>query len=371
MKYRWESYVKYRGKKELVDFWKEFYGDYPQDKVLFLLGKGFDPRMNNTLALLLKNVKGLQLDCLTFDFPDSGGNAECQKLYEDNVKELESFQKKYGFNISKISIDTTQSWEKRIAVMSRQVAEHDLSQYRDIILDVSSLPRAFYFNIAKSLFNKLKEDDTKNLFFTVSENVDMDKRIETNVATDNVEALPGFKTMLSVESILDRICILIPLIGEGKLHVNLLKGIYESFKPSDMFPVLPFPSMHSPRRADDLMQEYFQFFEEKLFNDPQSITYADEQNPFELYRIVAQMIREHKKTLKPISENVCFGIALLTSKLLSLGGLLIGLEFNDCVAIYNVSSRDYNIKSAEALKSLNKDSEPFLLWITGDAYSEA
>ena len=118
------------------------------------------------------------------------------------------------------------------------------------------------------------------------------------------------------------------------------------------------------------MQEYQQFFEEKLFNDPLSITYADEQNPFEFYRIVSQMIREHKKTLKPISENVCFGIALLTSKLLSLGGLLIGLEFNDCVAIYNVSSRDYTIEDANALKELNKSSEPFLLWITGEAYNE-
>ncbi len=370
MKYRWESYVKYNGKNELVKFLKEFYGDHPKAKVLFLLGKGFDPRMNNTLDLLLENVEGLSLDCLTFDFPDSGGNSECQKLYKDNVKALELLQKKYGFTISEIPIDTTQSWEKRIAIMSRQVAERDLTQYRDIILDVSSLPRAFYFNIAKSLFNKLKEDDTKNLFFTVSENVEIDKGIETNVATDNVEALPGFKTMLSVESILDRVHILIPLIGEGELHVKILKGIHESFNPSDMFPVLPFPSMNSPRRADDLMQEYFRFFEEKLFNDPLSITYADEQNPFELYRIVAQMIREHKKTLKPISENVCFGIALLTSKLLSLGGLLIGLEYNNCVAIYNVSSRDYSIESADALKKMNKASEPFLLWITGEAYSE-
>lgn len=58
MKYRWESYVKYHGKDELVKFCKEFYGDNPKEKVLFLLGKGFDPRMNNTLALLLENVKG-------------------------------------------------------------------------------------------------------------------------------------------------------------------------------------------------------------------------------------------------------------------------------------------------------------------------
>ena len=368
MKYRWESYVKYQGKDELVKFYKEFYGDNPQDKVLFLLGMGFDPRMNNTLALLLENLNGLQLDCLAFDFPDSGNNVQSRKLYIDNVNELEGLQMKYGFNLYKISIDTSQSWEKRISKMSRQVAERDLSQYRDVILDVSSLPRAFYFNIAKALFNKMKDDKTRNLFFTVSENVEIDKGIETNVAIENVEALPGFKSMLSVESILDRVCILIPLIGER--HVKLLKGIYDTFKPIDMYPVLPFPSMNNPRRSDDLMQEYHEFFEEKLFNDPLSITYADEQNPFELYRIVSQMIREHKKTLKPTSENVCFGIALLTSKLLSLGGLLIGLEFNDCVAIYNVSSRDYTIENAETLKGLNKDSIPFLLWITGEAYNE-
>ena len=81
MKYRWESYVKYHGKDELVKFCREFYGDNPKEKVLFLLGKGFDPRMNNTLSLLLENVKGLQLDCLTFDFPDSGNHAQNRKLY--------------------------------------------------------------------------------------------------------------------------------------------------------------------------------------------------------------------------------------------------------------------------------------------------
>ena len=150
MKYRWESYVKYHGKDELVKFCKEFYGDNPKEKVLFLLGKGFDPRMNNTLALLLENVKGLQLDCLTFDFPDSGNHAQNRKLYKDNIKELEALQKKYGFSLFEIPIDTTQSWEKRIAMMSRQVAERDLTPYRDVILDVSSLPRAFYFNIAKA-----------------------------------------------------------------------------------------------------------------------------------------------------------------------------------------------------------------------------
>ena len=73
-------------------------------------GKGFDPRMNNTLALLLENVRGLQLDCLTFDFPDSGNHDQNRKLYKDNVKELETLQKKYEFTLTEIPIDTTHRW---------------------------------------------------------------------------------------------------------------------------------------------------------------------------------------------------------------------------------------------------------------------
>ena len=44
MKKRWESYVMYRQNKKLLEFWKEYYKDRSAVKVLFLLGKGFDPR---------------------------------------------------------------------------------------------------------------------------------------------------------------------------------------------------------------------------------------------------------------------------------------------------------------------------------------
>ena len=61
---------------------------------------------------------------------------------------------------------------------------------------------------------------------------------------------------------------------------------------------------------------------------------------------------------------------MLTSKLLSLGALLIGLEYNKCVAMYNVSSTNYDIEDADKFEQINKISEPFLLWITGEAYNE-
>ena len=252
MNKRWESYVMYRQKKKLIEFWNEFYKDKEHPQVLFLLGKGFDPRMNNILKLFLSTVSDARLECVAFDFPIAGADTETQKLYNLNVEELGRIQKEYGFPLESIKIDTTLKWDKSIAMMSRQIGDKDLSQYNDVILDVSSLPRAFYFNIAKVLFKKLKDDKTKNLFFAVSENVKVDNGIEKTHQTDNIDALRGFKSMLSVEAILDRVNILIPLIGEN--GVELLNSIYTDFKPHDMFPVLPFPSKN-PRRSDDLLQE--------------------------------------------------------------------------------------------------------------------
>ena len=207
----------------------------------------------------------------------------------------------------------------------------------------------------------------KNLFFAVSENVDIDEQIKKTPVNENIEPLVGFRSMSSREANLDRINILISLMGEQ--NIDILRSIYNHFQPSDMFPVLPFPSK-DPRHSDYLMLKYHDFFTEKQFTEPQNITYADEQNPFELYRIVSNMIQAHQATFKPISDHVCFGIALLTSKLLSLGALLIGLEYNKCVAIYNVSSTNYEIEDAGKFEQINQTSEPFLLWITGEAYNE-
>lgn len=367
-KTRWESYVMYDNKEKLVDFWKQFYGDNHSDKVLFLLGRGFDPRMNNILKLLLETVGGLKLDCVAFDFCVDGVESESHKLYNANVAELEQLRVQYGFGLDVIDIDTSQTWDKRIALMSRKIITKDLSDYKDVILDVSSLPRAFYFNIAKALFNKLKDVKEKNLFFTVSENAKIDEKIKKDSVNDNIEPLVGFRSMSSREANLDRINILISLMGET--GQAMLDKIYTHFQPSDMFPVLPFPSK-DPRRSDAILFRYHSFLKEKQFTEPQNITYADEQNPFELYRIVSNMIKGCQRTFKPISEHVCFGIALLTSKLLSLGALLVGLQYDKCVTIYNVSSTNYEIENAARFAQINKKSEPFLLWITGEAYSES
>lgn len=135
MKKRWESYVMYRQNKKLVEFWKEYYKDRSAVKVLFLLGKGFDPRMNNILKLFLENNPEQQLDCIAFDFPNEKDPKENKKLYEINSRQLAELKDQYGFGYEELQIDGSLPWDKRIAQMSRQVIGKDLSAYNDVIMD--------------------------------------------------------------------------------------------------------------------------------------------------------------------------------------------------------------------------------------------
>lgn len=204
-----------------------------------------------------------------------------------------------------------------------------------------------------------------NLFTMVSENVTMDNAI-IEKSYKEVNPIWGFNAKLGRASLIGNLNISIPLIGEGK--VNALRKIITEFQADDVCPVLPFPSKN-PRRSDNLLLEYNEIFRDILELEPQKIAYAHEQNPFELYNILNQLILNYKASLLPLNKKICFGISILTSKLLSLGALLTALEHRDEVAIFNVSAEDYkiNMKTEEFIR-LNDKSEPFLMWIMGDAY---
>lgn len=362
---KWDSYVLYDNKDNINNFWNSYYRDRKRVNVLFVLGMGFDPRMNNNIQLAINSIHCDNFICLAIDFP-THHKTDGDIFYELNCRNLQTLCKQKNISIIKISIDTTKEWDWRIKDMLVRLDGIDIDGYSDIIVDVSSIPRAFYYNIIK-LFNGKTKDDDKNLFVMVSENVQIDDKINKTRPEVGLQPLFGFKAMLGREAILDRKNILIPLIGESSSRI--LESIFNDFKPSDVCPVLPFPSA-DPRRSDKLLWEHQFTLESKLQVEPQSLMYAHERNPFELYRLLTTLIENYRDTMKPISNHICFGFALLTSKLLSLGVLLVSLENEDDIVIYNVSSTDYIIENPDEILDLNIKSEPFLMWINGDAYKE-
>ena len=64
---KWNSYMFFQ-QEEVSDFWKSYYAQR-NAKLLFVMGKGFDPRMNNTLKKIFEDLAYQSLDCLAVDFP--------------------------------------------------------------------------------------------------------------------------------------------------------------------------------------------------------------------------------------------------------------------------------------------------------------
>ena len=362
MEKRWCSYV-YLEKDDVLTFAADYFAKR-QSTLLFVMGCGFDPRMNNVLEKIISQDRFNQIECILIDFPSLESLPE-DKLYKANKVKFDELCSKRNISVREVRDNHPKDIEKRIMGILKQLREIDYSEISDIIIDVSAMPRAIYFNVCK-FFYKQCVDNTKNLFFTVSENVEIDKRI-IDISGDEIHPMHGFGINNMLESNLDKRSVLIPLLGQN--HAVELGKIYDNFKPVDVCPILPFPSM-DPRRSEDILITHMDFFKRIEIAEPQNFTYADERNPFELYSIICDLVNNYKKTLMPITTCVCFGIAALTSKLMSLGALLCGLENSSEISFYTSSPVAYHVKDQASIMKINSKSDIFLMWITGEAYGK-
>lgn len=361
-KSQWCDGLQFQGNHEIIDFLKEYYQGH-QRNVLFILGKGFDPRMNNVLSIVIHNIDSKSLSCISVDFP-AGHPTNGDALYEENVCKFKELINEKNIVHHEIFIDTHVDQKLQIKKLCNDILNSNIQQYSDIIVDVSAFPRAIYFNLIKFLYERVTS--STNLFVSVSENVEIDRMIRKEKSDLATETAPlfGFDGGMNIFSDLSKEKILIPVLGEGQ--EKALLSIYQSFKPSDVCPILPFPSKN-PRRSDDLLMEYRCFLEDRVHIKPQDIMYADESNPFELYRRLTAMMTSYQETLSFICEKMCFGIAVFTSKLQSLGVVMVGIE-NKNVAIYNVSTTDYIIDDFKQIQIKNDSSENYLIWLKGEPY---
>ena len=358
---RWRSYAFFRGADEIKELCSGYFSTR-HSHLLFVLGCGFDPRMNNVFYQLLESRCFEKISCILIDYPAETESEETV-MYKKNFNQFKMLCENYGIERIDVKDEHAHDVERRIMFIIQHLRTRDYAIYDDIIIDVSAMPKAIYFNVCRFFYKKC-EEEKKNLLFSVSENVKIDSLID-DIAGDEIYPIHGFGKHYLMESNLDKRSVLIPLLGER--HVNELLKIYENFRPVDVCPILPFPSQN-PRRSEDLLISHMQLFKRLDIDEPQNFTYADERNPFELYGILCDLINNYRKTLSPITDCVCFGIATLTSKLMSLGALLVGLEQADDISYYSSSPVSYSVKDQDELWRINNESESFIMWITGEAY---
>ena len=221
-----------------------------------------------------------------------------------------------------------------------------------------------------TLIDAINGQNKPNLMVTVAENPEFDTAIQDDTPDEDLTFLHGFSGEIDRSSAEQgEPVIWMPILGEGKLfHIQ---KAYNYLAPSEMCPVLPFPSRNA-RRPDELIIKYHSFLFDEIGIEKQNIMYVPEQNPFEAYRILSTAIQNYYKSLKPIGECKTV-LSTFSSKLLSIGTLLVAYELKSKdigVGVLNVDSLGYKIDPDIDLQKMRADSKLFVIWLTGEPYED-
>jgi len=326
---RWEDYF-LRKNDQFHDFWQTY---LKQDRnILFILGRGFDPRMCLCAeSILNKNGNGKR-DFVVVNFSE-GENSPSR----DYRQEIDNNMEQLGRLVDQRGIITEKSIhmenEEGYRIGSREAVDifktySDFENYTDIIVDISSMPINIYIPLLGKILLILDREKISvkkiipNLHITVAENSNIDKSIKKSGLYDEASYLYGFTGNLETISSEEEPTVWIPILGEGQEGQIELIATYVS--PKEICPVLPFPSVN-PRRGDDLLLEYRELLMEKLPIELRNIIYAAEQNPFELYRQIQKTITHYRDALNPLGKCK-FAVSSLSSKLMSIGAFLVSYE---------------------------------------------
>ena len=353
--------------------------DNPNRKVLFILGKGFDVRMNLGIQSLIEKCPNIDLDCLMIELDEGKDSSShgLKDLVEENVSEITSLLE--GKVIKKKNL---QMWslkgKKKVKIGDREASNlietyADIENYTDIIVDISALPRGVYFSLIGKLLTLIDNysNNSINLFICIAENAEIDSLTKEKVTEGDVNYLHGFRGGIEITSEMDKPLVWFPVLGEEKLgHVRRAFGKITETKNRlyEICPTFPFPSK-DPRRSDAILIEYHELLFDELLIEPQNIMYISERNPFEAYIQLSDAIKNYKKSLAII--NGCkAAISNFSSKLLSIGTLLTAYENREDIGVLNVDSQGYDYVDKNEVKKLKSESELFVTWLTGEPYND-
>ena len=370
---RWNPYFIRRG-IEFSKFWDKYLQNEKRN-VLYVLGRGFDPRMCTGFEAILKAGRHGVRDCLLIEFSEGEDSPSMQHtaLVSDNLNILNDLLKDNG----KLLPKPVQMWSGdgpgRRRIGSRNAAGifsdiSDFATYTDIIIDISSMPRCIYFPlIGKALYllDQAKRNNIINLHVVVCENVKLDQNIRDVGIDETASYLHGFGGLLETEATAGTPKVWIPILGEDQR--NQLEKIYALVDPDEICPVLPSPSLN-PRRGDVLIFEYRELLFDQWRVEPRNVIYASEQNPFEAYRQIHQAVCHYNQALKLLGGCKAV-LSSLSSKLLSIGALLAAYELMDNglnVGIAHVEAQGHEIDTAKNGKQLREGEELFTILLAGN-----
>ncbi|MBV9122145.1 MAG: hypothetical protein JO112_02135 [Planctomycetes bacterium] len=362
---RWQHYVLLQGER-LRAFWVDHLSQRERN-LLFVLGRGFDPRMCMGLQLILEMGGSGQRDVLALDFRE--GPASPSLVYQDLVEANWTALQGLFQGRGQITTRPLEFWSVEGRRASSQnardlfMSSHCFAGYTDVVVDVSAMPRSVFFPLLARILNLLDVAravpvPTANLHVLVADNPPLDAAIQEEGIDQMAEFMASFMGGFDVEAT-QTPKVWIPLLGEHR--TTQFDRIRDLVKPDEVCPVLPSPA-RNPRRGDNIVVEYQRVLFDELRLNPAEFLYASEQNPFEVYRQLRGAVVRYEEVFRLLG-GCRVALSAMSSKLMSLGALLVAyelkqLEYN--VGVAHIECQGYTMPAVVPTAEL------FGLWVAGE-----
>ena len=300
-------------------------------EALVIVGKGWDPRMGCFVSHLKQNIGKYKKNnriCLIDYKPEKEYKSPQSKFIKKNMDILDGVSSNWS-EIEKVEIitrnpDNAYVGDRKIIQFVKKL---NINNTSDIFVDISSLPKSIYFPLIKTIAGLIiTNKQNQNLFIITCQDSELDRSITESV--DDVRSLASFGGTYQMEGKIHAEKIWVPLLEKGQSRS--VEELYNYLKPGDIYPVLPFPSQHI-RCDDDIKHEYMENFLDVWTLNPLNIIYAAENDPIDVYKSIKRLYEELTEILKPLG-NIALATSPLSSKLSSLGVLMVSTEYEIMVA---------------------------------------
>lgn len=326
MNLQWEDSLLLKGQTNIRNYFSN------NKQKLFILAKGFDPRMCQGLKCILKADE--ETDIILINYSETPKSSSHNYVSDSNVnlKEFNELCKPERVREIKFSMWREEGGRKTSLVknkIEREFTAELLQGYDEVIIDMSAMPRSIYAVLIRIL-NKRKGN--AKLSILVCENSVFDDSIIPTNAFEDACFLNGIGAYsIGRETDNDKNIIWLPMLGTGSEET--IRKIADFLKPDEICPILPFPSM-DVTRSDRILIKYsnslFKVWEVEMKN----IIYVSEFNPLSVYKKLCTAVFYYAEALSVLNRKedakaTKFIFSMQSSKLMEVGLLLAVLELQE------------------------------------------
>lgn len=361
---RWTDYVIAfgGGDPEPEDLWLA--ATVAEQKSMYVLGVGFDPRALVGLRRFLSLAHELDPVVALIELPPpshtSGDTAvELAAVQQAQFEELTA-----SVEVRRVEHRPVQSRSNAGTRVARALTDPTFREgVGHLVVDISSLPASLYFPVVAAALTAIDRPVAgfpAELQIVACENALVDAAIQ-KLGVSDAAVIGGFPASIALDSEPNGSVIWAPVVGE---HAGpAMEAIHGLLNPDDVCPVLPFPAMN-PRRSDGLILEHQQLVLDTFLVTPGNVIYADERNPFDLYRTLADLQSNYRLALRELEPTEVV-VSTHSSKLLSVGALLAAYEYG--LPLVAAPAIDYEVDRG-ALNGADEHNQLTCAWIAGTPY---